>query len=225
MSAEGALRDGKPAGFELMETLRWEPDAGFVRLDRHLARLYASAHELGFAADPERIGETLRHGLGARVALRVRLTLAPNGDTKCVTQPYEPLGKNAVWKLAIAKTRISSADTLLRHKTTRRAVYDAARAEFSRDEADEVLLLNERGELCEGTITSLFVDMGDGGPLRTPALSSGLLRGVFRGKLIETGKAMEGVLTIRDLRAANMVFVGNSLRGLIEAMFLENAEV
>ena len=39
MPAEGALRDGTPAGFELIETLRWEPDAGFLRLERHLARL------------------------------------------------------------------------------------------------------------------------------------------------------------------------------------------
>ncbi len=52
MPAEGALRDGTAAGFELIETLRWEPEEGFVRLDRHLARLYASAHALGFVADP-----------------------------------------------------------------------------------------------------------------------------------------------------------------------------
>ena len=48
MPAEGALRDGTAAGFELIETLRWEPDTGFVRLDRHLQRLYASAQALGF---------------------------------------------------------------------------------------------------------------------------------------------------------------------------------
>ena len=38
----------------------------------------------------------------------------------------------------------------------------AARAEFPREQADEVILLNERGEVCEGTITNVFVDMGDG---------------------------------------------------------------
>ena len=48
MPAEGALRDGTAAGFELIETLRWEPGEGFVRLARHLDRLYASAQELGF---------------------------------------------------------------------------------------------------------------------------------------------------------------------------------
>ena len=49
MPAEGALRDGTAAGFELIETLRWEPETGFLRLDRHLQRLYASAHALGLS--------------------------------------------------------------------------------------------------------------------------------------------------------------------------------
>ena len=66
-----------------------------------------------------------------------------------------------MWTLRIASTRIDSGDPLLRHKTTRRQVYEAARAEFPRDEADEVLLLNERGEVCEGTITNVFVDIGE----------------------------------------------------------------
>ena len=56
MSPEGPIRDGSPAGFDLIETMRWEPTAGFVRFDRHLARLYASARELGFDYDPQRIG-------------------------------------------------------------------------------------------------------------------------------------------------------------------------
>ena len=37
MSPEGPLRDGNTAGFELIETMRWEPATGFVRLERHLA--------------------------------------------------------------------------------------------------------------------------------------------------------------------------------------------
>ena len=216
MPAEGALRDGTAAGFELIETLRWEPEEGFVRLERHLARLYASAHALGFAADPEAIGEALRDCRGERVPLRVRLTLAGDGKANATTAPFEPLPADTVWTLRIAKARLDSADPLIRHKTTRRQVYEAARAEFSHDEADEVLLLNERGEVCEGTITNLFVDIGE--PLLvTPALTSGLLPGVLRGSLLEQAKAREAVLTEADLRGAKAIHVGNSLRGLIKA--------
>ncbi len=216
MPAEGALRDGTAAGFELIETLRWEPGEGFVRLERHLQRLYASAHALGFAADPEAIGEALRECQGERVPLRVRLTLAADGKVNAATAPFEPLPADAVWTLRIAATRLDSADPLIRHKTTLRQVYEAARAEFSREEADEILLLNERGEVCEGTITNVYIDTG-GPALVTPALDCGLLPGVLRGEMIDEGKAKEAVLAEDDLRAARTLYVGNSLRGLIKA--------
>ena len=43
MSSQGEIRNGHDAGFGLIETLGWQPGAGFVRLERHLARLAASA--------------------------------------------------------------------------------------------------------------------------------------------------------------------------------------
>lgn len=216
MPAEGALRDGTPAGFELIETLRWEPATGFLRLERHMARLAASAAALGFAHDPEEVRAVLDAAVGGAYPLRVRLTLGRDGAADATTAPFEPLPPGAIWMLRIAATRLDSADPLLRHKTTRRHAYEAARAEFSREEADEVLLLNERGEVCEGTITSIFVDAGDG-MLLTPPLASGLLEGVLRGELLAGGKAREAVLTESDLRTAGALHAGNSLRGLIPA--------
>jgi 4-amino-4-deoxychorismate lyase len=216
MPAEGAIRNGTTAGLELIETLRWEPGEGFVRLARHLRRLYASAHALGFAADPEAIREALRQCRGERVPLRVRLTLAGDGKVNAATAPFEPLPKDAVWRLRIAGIHVDSSDPLLRHKTTRRQVYEAARAEFSREEADEALLLNERGEVCEGTVTNVFVDIGEP-VLVTPPLHCGLLPGVLRAGMIDEGNAKEAVLAVEDLRRAETIYAGNSLRGLIRA--------
>lgn len=216
MPAEGALRDGTAAGLELIETLRWEPGVGFIRLERHLARLEKSARALGFAHDDAAVREVLTGSVGGNEPLRVRLTLAKDGRIGVTNARFEPLPANAIWTLRIADKRLDSADPLLRHKTTRRQVYEAARAEFSRDEADEVLLLNERGEVCEGTITNVFVDIGEPA-LVTPALDCGLLPGVLRGEMIDAGKAKEVVLTEGDLRVAKAIYVGNSLRGLIHA--------
>jgi 4-amino-4-deoxychorismate lyase len=147
----------------------------------------------------------------------VRLVLGAGGAVGLTTHPFAPLDGDMVWMLAIASTRLSSADPLLRHKTTRREAYARARAEFPATTVEEVLLLNERGEVCEGTITTLFVDRGAGAPLATPPLSSGLLAGVLRQSLLDTGQAVESVLEPRDLREAHALFVGNSLRGLIPA--------
>lgn len=217
MSVESALRDGNGAGFELIETMRWEPGSGFLRFERHLARLYASAAELGFACDPERIGEVLSNAVnGQLIALRVRLALQHSGEAAAAVQPYEPLPADKVWRLQLARIRLDSGNMLLRHKTSLRQVYTQARAEYLATRADEVLLANERGELCEGTITNLFADFGDG-PLATPRLDCGLLPGILRGELLDEGRAVEAIYSFDDLKAAKAIFVGNSLRGLIPA--------
>ena len=79
MPAEGALRDGNGTGFDLIETLRWEPGAGFVRLDRHLARLARSAAVLSLPG-AERAKDALPAALPASdTPLRVRLELFPDG--------------------------------------------------------------------------------------------------------------------------------------------------
>ncbi|MEQ9261500.1 MAG: aminotransferase class IV, partial [Roseovarius sp.] len=78
---------------------------------------------------------------------------------------------------------------------------------------DELLFLNDRGELCEGTITNLFVDLGEG--LLTPPLASGALPGILREDLIAREQAREAVLRPADLAAAQAVWLGNALRGLI----------
>lgn len=197
--------------------MRWEPGADFLRLERHLARLYASAAELGFAHDPEKVGAALGEAVGRPAGpMRVRLVLARDGAASAAAQPYDPLPADRVWTLRLARTRLSSTDTLLRHKTSRRQAYVRARAEYLAGLADEVLLANERGELCEGTITTVFADFG-GAALLTPRLDCGLLAGVLRAEMLEQGKAEEAVFGYDDLRTAKAIFVGNSLRGLIPA--------
>ena len=81
--------------------------------------------------------------------------------------------------------------------------------------ADEVLYLNEHGELAEGSRTNIFVARE--GTLITPPLPSGLLPGVLRAELIATGQAVEGVLVPEDLGTADAVYLGNSVRGLVPA--------
>lgn len=201
--------------FSLIETLRWQPDEGFIRLRLHLARLSRSARRIGFP-EPEgaavKLEETIK---GENEPRRVRLIFDHHGRIDITTAPFVALSPDAVWTLRISNTRIDSADRLLRIKTTRRGVYEAARAEFTPQQADEVILLNEREEVCEGTITSVFLDDGSG-ILRTPPISCGLLAGVLRTELICQRKARVGRITLEDLDKGRL-YIGNSLRGLIRA--------
>lgn len=194
--------------------MRWEPDHGFLRLDQHMRRLSRSADALGFLA-PADPAMALQLAVGGETPLRIRLTVTYRGKLEVTTTPFEPEPESKVWRLRIANQRLSSDDAFLRHKTTRRDVYEAARAEFTSGDADEVVMLNERGELCEGTMTNLFVEDADG-LLLTPALSSGLLPGVLRAELIREGQARAEVLQPAALQNRRL-FVGNSLRGLVPA--------
>lgn len=204
--------------FSLIETLRWQPDAGFRRLDQHLRRLSRSADALGFRQPQDAKGKLEKEVSGCE-PLRVRLVMTYRGKMEVSATPFEPVPAQSVWRLKIAKTRLQSEDSLFRHKTTRREPYEAARAEFSKEEADEVILLNERGEVCEGTITNIFAEAADG-MLLTPPLTSGLLPGVLRAELIRERRARGEVLKLDDLRHRKL-FVGNSLRGLIRAELVE----
>jgi len=201
--------------FSLIETLRWEPEIGFIRLRLHLARLSRSAPRIGFP-DAQDAATKLEEAVSdATTALRMRLTLDRQGRIEVTAAPFVPTPAGTEWKVRIADTRLDSSDRLLRLKTTRRGVYETARAEFPASEADEVLLLNERGEVCEGTITSVFLDDGSG-TLRTPPISCGLLAGVLRTELICQRKARVGRISVKDLKAGKL-YMGNSLRGLIPA--------
>ncbi|KUJ79530.1 4-amino-4-deoxychorismate lyase [Ruegeria profundi] len=198
--------------FRIIETMAFRPGQGFVRRDRHLARMARTADVFGIPFDAGLAGEKLDKVAG-EIPLRCRLTLAVDGQFDLTTAKlaYNP----AVWRVTIAETRLIASDLWLRHKTTQRSVYDTARAALP-EGIDEVLFLNERAELCEGTITNLFVHMPDGRRL-TPALTSGVLPGILRQELLDNERVTEATLTLTDLKNAEKLYVGNSLRGLIRA--------
>ena len=200
------LAEGASApDLRLIETLLWDGER-FPRLALHEARLARSAAALGWPM-PEGLDQALA-GLPDQPQ-RVRLTLAASGVLAVERAPL-PAAK-VEWVVGLAEARLESADPWLRVKSTRRAVYDAARAALPAG-LDEVIFLNERGEVCEGTITSVFFDRGQG--MRTPPLASGLLPGVLRAELAVN----EEVLRADDLADVRL-WVGNALRGLIAARF------
>lgn len=219
MPSESTVRGRSDHAFGLIETLRYEPGQGCIRAGRHLDRLAESARHFHRAFHRNEAAQLLA-GIAAVKPLRVRLFLDLQDRLTCTTYDFTPVPEGAVWKVAIAGTKLDSTDPLLAHKTSRRNLYEAARAEFPVSEADEVLMENESGFLCEGTITSLFVLSGE--KFITPRLSHGLLRGVLRQEMVDTGLAIEGDLTRGDL-AGGGIFVGNSLRGLIPAKLTRSA--
>ena len=202
--------------FSLIETMRFEPGIGIVRRKLHAARLGNSAKVLGFEGADRALAALDEAIANADSALRLRLELFADGRRDITSSPFVPSPDGTVWHIGVAHTaRLNSTDPILRHKTSKRAIYDIARAEHPRETVDEVILLNEKDEVCEGTITNIFVDDGSG-TLLTPPLASGCLAGILRTSLICGKKARNQRLTLDDL-TRHPFYVGNSLRGLIRA--------
>jgi para-aminobenzoate synthetase/4-amino-4-deoxychorismate lyase len=208
------------APFELIETIRWERGLGFHLLERHLVRLHSSAAHFGYPYDRGRVLSALSaevEKLDSDVHM-VRLLLAEDGTITVTSSRIELPSRDTVWRFAISDQRVDEKDPLFFHKTTRRQFYDR---ELERQKTltgcDEVVFLNKKGELTEGTRTNLFLDLD--GRLFTPALTCGLLPGTLREELIDLPRAAasEAVLTLADLARADRIYLGNSVRGLIRA--------
>jgi para-aminobenzoate synthetase/4-amino-4-deoxychorismate lyase len=208
---------------ELIETLRWQRGEGFARRDLHLARMARSAEFFGMRFDRNEAMRCLQTAAADTDRdLRVRLTLDEAGEFRATTAP---LGKAlTAWTCAVSPLRVQSSDALARHKTSWRRHLDDEHTRLSRETGcDEVIFLNERGEVAEGSRSNVFARRG--GVLVTPPLSAGILDGCLRRELLDQGKCREAVLLPADL-AGGEVYLGNSLRGLILAVAVrQKAEV
>jgi para-aminobenzoate synthetase/4-amino-4-deoxychorismate lyase len=209
---KGAFVRGAAGGHDLLETMRFDPNDGMPLLEMHLARMKASAAELGFAFD--------RHETRNRIqalcfeleeAARLRLVLSRSGAVTLEAHPLPAPLPHPAPCIALPHPTVAH-DWRLRHKSSDRGFYEAALATARGVGAVEAVLVRD-GMVTEGSWTNIFVERD--GMLVTPPLAAGLLPGVLRRSLIEEGKAREGEVTLADLE--NGFFIGNALRGLVSA--------
>ncbi|MDQ5904280.1 MAG: para-aminobenzoate synthetase / 4-amino-4-deoxychorismate lyase [Pseudomonadota bacterium] len=205
-------------GFRLIETLRLS-EGEYPQQALHLDRLQSSAQALGFSCDVavlQRLLDEFAHQQGSGV-FRVRLTLGRAGDVELSVGHLLPTA-GAV-RAVLSPHRINSREPWLRYKTTVRDLYEQ---ELERVQGMpsvfDAIFLNERGEVCEGARSNVFVRMAPGEPLLTPPLGCGLLPGVLRRQLLESGEALERMLREADLRNATELYLGNALRGLVRVL-------
>jgi para-aminobenzoate synthetase/4-amino-4-deoxychorismate lyase len=196
--------------FDLIETMRFDPDEGIVELERHLDRMRTSASDLGFQFDRHAARNELQAAtFGRKARAMVRLLLSRTGSMAIQVKPFEEPAHKPV-TVTIRPLPVEPSDFRLRYKTTDRRFYDKARKE---DGAYETIFVGPDGKLTEGSRTSIFVERD--GRLVTPPAARGLIPGILRGKLLDEGRAEEADLTPEDLEQG--FYVGNIVRGLIPA--------
>jgi para-aminobenzoate synthetase/4-amino-4-deoxychorismate lyase len=205
--------DSEP--FVLIETMGWQGGA-IPRLERHLGRLAASADYFGFPFDREKALSLLAGVAEGGGLLRLRLTLDEGGAFGLTTTPL--VHDTTPLRVGLAAVTIEPMDRFRYHKTSRRQLLDGERQR--RGDLDEVLFVNRRGELTEGSYHNLVLRWG--GRLLTPRLESGLLPGILRQELLEAGTIREATLYPDDLFRAEEIWLVNSLRGWRRAVMEES---
>jgi len=196
--------------FDLIETMRFDPESGVIDLDRHLSRLGAAAADLQFQFDRHAARNELQAATFRRKEpAMVRLLLSPKGSMAIELKPVPEQPRGPV-DVAIRPLPVDPSDFRLRYKTTARRFLEMARREGG---AFETVFTDPQGRLTEGSFTNVFVERGD--RLITPPLERGLMPGLLRQRLIDEGKAEEADLTVEDLNDGFLI--GNMVRGLMPA--------
>ena len=199
--------------FQLIETMLCS-NGSIALLSLHLDRLEASARYFDFIFDRVEVETCITdytNQLPTNEPHRIRLLFDATGNPTLTHTPLTP--EPPALTVRISTERTHSTDVVLRHKTTHRELYERELAKARAEGCDEVLFLNERGELTEGAISNIFLQRE--GKLLTPPLASGVLAGIYRRHLLETNPtAEEHTLSPRDLDTAEAIYLCNSVRGL-----------
>ncbi|MBC7289278.1 MAG: aminotransferase class IV [Armatimonadetes bacterium] len=221
-------------GIGLFETLRAYGGRPFA-LERHIGRLKLSAAELGL--ESPWLAETSRAVDGVAAVLTanglrdaaIRITLFAEGTslddprTALVISARRFEGYPPEWyrdgiRVVVAPWRRSSGELHTRLKSGNYMTCLLSRQWARSRGAEEALLLNVHGRVCEGSVSNVFAVIG--GRLLTPPLSEGLLPGITRALVMELAKSeglevIEQPLGLADLTTADEVFLTNSLMGFL----------
>ena len=201
--AGGMREDEWPYGSGIFETLRIE-DGEVLLLSEHLDRARRSGKDLGIEipSDQEiksKIGSLARVRLG-----RLRMHFGENFSASLI--PYvDPRSPAKVVTMRIDRDVLASLHKRYPYTENLEILSNARSRGF-----DEALIVNSHNELTEGAVSNYVFRIDD--LWITPPISAGLLPGIIRQKMIEAGLAIEGAISLDDLRMVTHAFALSSLR-------------
>lgn len=206
-----------PSAYQLIETLRLE-DGVYFLTNRHVARMLESAAFFKFALDEASIRAALEanRAKNPQGAWKVQLLASPDGVINSWVSPLEAARR--MYRVAYAPEPIDSGNCFLCHKTTQRSFYERPLRE--REDCDDLVFWNERGEVTESSIANIVMEMD--GERWTPPRTSGLLAGTFREELLALGEIRERVILRDQLKRAERFFLINSVRRWMQAEWIES---
>ena len=182
--------------------------------DQHLERLRKASRYFAFPYDTEELRQKIEaecQACDVNQDYRLRISLSKSGEIELSRQVLTPLSPNFCQsKLCLQEANLQQAFTYF--KTTHRPHLSLGE--------QEIIYHNKSGELLETSIGNLVLKIA--GKLYTPPIRLGILPGIYRQYLLETGQIEEKVLTLSDLVQAEAIYGCNAVRGLYELSVREN---
>lgn len=190
--------------FKLVETIKVE-NGKLIQAGAHFDRLKKSSEYFNFKFPSELLNiDPENDGI-------LRILLSKNGNYTVESKQLIP---NFTNKIRISKKILNSNNEFLYHKTTYRPWYKDSFNDITSGDIYDEIFFNEKNELTEGSRTNIVVEIN--GKLYTPSLSSGLLNGVERQRMLDIGLCFEKTLNIDDLKNADNIYCINSVRGKVK---------
>ena len=233
---------GLLAGWGVFSTLRVK-DGVLFAFERHWARMSRDAALLRVAlpADSEAVHRNLlklveaNHAHNSTMRLVVVRNVGGMWEAAGNQRPSDVIALTADLKEWSASVRLTyvpqgrhAASRFAGVKMTSWAMNLTCLEEAQGNGFDEVILLNERGEIAECTSANVFAAQGN--QIWTPPLSAGCLPGVTRDLLLHEVRVpgfeiREKTLLPADLAAADEVFITSTTRGLLPVFEIDQTRL
>lgn len=215
-----SLGPGSPAystlNFQLIESLKFQQN--YISLELHLQRLKKSAALFNFTYNEISVRQSLtdyQNHLNATDIFKIRCVLGVDGQ--CMLS-HQIINNTAQYTLRVKLLRdpIDSSNLLWQHKTTAhetRGHYDSL-TKLYQSECDALIFMNDKGSITESQHYNIIIEH-QGQKITSPH-EEGLLPGIYRQKLINTGITVKPI-TESMLKEASSIWLCNDVRGMIPA--------
>ena len=203
----------KQARFQLISTGKIS-QKNLLFEEQHLERLRKASRYFAFPFDSENLKQKIEEECQAcddNQDYRLRISLSKSGEIEVSRQILEP------FSLIFCKAKLFLQEANLDQSFT--YFKTSHRPHLSLGEQEKIYH-NVKGELLETSIGNLVLKMN--GKLYTPPVRLGILPGIYRQHLLETGQVEEKVLTLTDFAQAEAIYGCNAVRGLYELSVKES---
>ena len=182
--------------------------------EEHIDRLRNAGRYFAYPFNPENLLQRIDAECQAchvEKDYRLRISISKSGDIDLCCQELTPLSP-AFCQAQLCLQERSLQTPFTYFKTTYRPHLTVAK--------QEKIYHNENGELLETSIGNLILQIA--GKLYTPPINLGILPGIYRQHLLETGQVEERVLTLKELAQAEAIYGCNAVRGLYKLSLKDN---